>query len=41
MYDLQLIDLVKRIKKEKAKRICIQLPDGLNTFGYEFSIDSL
>lgn len=28
-YDLELIDIVKKIKKQKAKIVCIQLPDGL------------
>lgn len=29
MYDLELIRVVKEIKKNKAKKVCIQLPDGL------------
>ena len=28
-YDLELDNAVAKIKKEKAKRVCIQLPDGL------------
>ena len=28
-YDLELDRVVKEIKKQKAKLICIQLPDGL------------
>ncbi len=28
-YDLELERAVKAIKKEKAKTVCIQLPDGL------------
>ncbi|MCD4760115.1 diphthamide synthesis protein [archaeon] len=28
-YDLELEDLAKLIKKEKSKRVCLQLPDGL------------
>ncbi|MBI5871793.1 diphthamide synthesis protein [archaeon] len=28
-YDLELQKAVKQIKKSKAKRVCIQLPDGL------------
>ncbi len=28
-YDLELERVVKEIKKEKAKIVCIQLPDGL------------
>jgi 2-(3-amino-3-carboxypropyl)histidine synthase len=28
-YDLELDRVVKEIKKEKAKLVCIQLPDGL------------
>jgi len=29
MYDLELIRVVKEIKKNKVKKVCIQLPDGL------------
>lgn len=29
MYDLELNHVVSEIKKAKAKRVCIQLPDGL------------
>ena len=28
-YDLELDKVVKKIKAEKAKTVCIQLPDGL------------
>ena len=28
-YDLELDKVVKEIKKQKAKLVCIQLPDGL------------
>lgn len=28
-YNLELEDLAKKIKKEKAKLVCLQLPDGL------------
>ena len=28
-YDLELDNVVKEIKKQKAKLVCIQLPDGL------------
>lgn len=28
-YDLELDKVVKEIKKNKAKRVCIQIPDGL------------
>lgn len=28
-YDLELDRVVKEIKKHRAKRVCIQLPDGL------------
>jgi len=28
-YNLELEDLVKKIDKEKAKLICLQIPDGL------------
>ena len=29
MYDLELINVVREIKKQKVKKVCIQLPDGL------------
>lgn len=29
MYNLELPKAIKKIKKEKAKTVCIQLPDGL------------
>ncbi len=29
MYDLELEKIISNIKKEKAKLVCIQLPDGL------------
>ena len=29
MYDLELDKVVERIKKEKAKTVCVQLADGL------------
>ncbi|MEM4714201.1 MAG: diphthamide synthesis protein [Candidatus Nanoarchaeia archaeon] len=28
-YDLKLEKIVKEVKKSKAKKICLQLPDGL------------
>jgi 2-(3-amino-3-carboxypropyl)histidine synthase len=28
-YDLELENVVSRIKQEKAKSVCVQLPDGL------------
>jgi len=28
-FDLELEKIVKEIKKQKAKKVCIQLPDGL------------
>jgi len=28
-YDFELEKAIEKIKKEKAKRVCIQLPDGL------------
>ena len=28
-YDLELDKVIKQIKKQKAKLVCIQLPDGL------------
>ena len=29
MYDLELERVIREIKKIKAKKVCIQLPDGL------------
>lgn len=29
MYDLELDKVIKEIKKQKARTVCIQLPDGL------------
>ena len=29
MYNLELDKVIKEIKKQKAKSVCIQLPDGL------------
>lgn len=29
MYNLELSKAIKKIKEEKAKTVCIQLPDGL------------
>ena len=29
MYDLELERVVKEIKKQRAKTVCVQLPDGL------------
>lgn len=29
MYDLELDKVIKEIKKQRAKTVCIQLPDGL------------
>lgn len=31
-YDLELEKVVSRIKKEKAKLVCVQLPDGLKPY---------
>ena len=28
-FDLEINNVIKRIKKEKSKLVCIQLPDGL------------
>ena len=28
-YDLELDNVIKKIQAEKAKKVCIQLPDGL------------
>ena len=30
-YDLELSKAIQQIKKQKAKLVCIQLPDGLKT----------
>jgi len=35
MYDLELIRVVKEIKNNKAKKVCIQLPDGLKNKALE------
>lgn len=37
MYDLELIRIVKEIKKNKAKKVCIQLPDGLKDKALEIT----
>jgi 2-(3-amino-3-carboxypropyl)histidine synthase len=29
MYDLEIDRIIKEIKKQKAKTVCLQLPDGL------------
>lgn len=31
-YDLELEKAISKIKEEKAKRVCIQLPDGLKAY---------
>jgi len=31
-YDLELENVVTRINKEKAKLVCVQLPDGLKPY---------
>lgn len=31
-YDLELDRVVSEIRKQKAKRVCIQLPDGLKPY---------
>jgi len=36
-YDLELDRVVKEVKKEKAKLVCIQLPDGLKPKANEIS----
>ncbi len=36
-YDLELERVVKEIKKQKAKLVCIQLPDGLKNKSSEIS----
>jgi 2-(3-amino-3-carboxypropyl)histidine synthase len=36
-YDLEIEKVVSEIKKSKAKRVCIQLPDGLKPRADEIS----
>lgn len=36
-YDLELEAVEERIKKEKAKTVCIQLPDGLKPYAGEIA----
>ena len=36
-YDLELSRAVAEIKKAKAKRVCIQLPDGLKPYAKEIT----
>ena len=36
-YDLELERAVKEIKKNKAKNVCIQLPDGLKQYAGKIS----
>lgn len=36
-YDLELERVVKEIKKVKAKRVCLQLPDGLKPKAVEIA----
>ena len=31
-YDLELDKVIKEIKKNKAKRVCLQFPDGLKPY---------
>ena len=31
-YDLELDNVVKKVKEENAKSVCIQLPDGLKPY---------
>ncbi len=35
LYDLELEKAVEKIKKHKAKLVCIQLPDGLKMYADE------
>ena len=37
MYDLELDSVVERIKKEKARKVCIQLADGLKPSATEIA----
>ncbi len=34
-YDLEIDSVVKKIKEENAKTVCIQLPDGLRPYARE------
>lgn len=36
-YDLELNRMVKEVKQEKAKLVCIQLPDGLKSRAKEIT----
>jgi len=36
-YNLELDKAVKEIKKQKAKRVCLQLPDGLKPMATEIA----
>ena len=38
-YDLELDKVVEHIKKQKAKMICVQLPDGLKEKAREIQLD--
>ena len=38
-YDLELDSVEKKIKAEKAKTVCIQLPDGLKPYANEISTE--
>ena len=40
MYDLELNKAISKIKKNKAKRVCIQLPEGLKPKAKEI-VDTL
>ncbi len=40
MYDLELSEVVQKIKAEKAETVCLQLPDGLKQKAKEI-VDSL
>ena len=36
-FDLELNRVAQRIKEEKAKRVCVQLPDGLKQYAGDIS----
>jgi len=36
-YDLELEKVIRRIKKSRAKTVCIQLPDGLKPLAMQIS----
>lgn len=37
-YDLELEKVIERVKKDNAKLVCVQLPDGLKTRASEIQL---